>query len=340
MIFHTSSAVRSAATFTAAGGQVDVVTSYVYLGITFTSLPGPFTMRQAAADRLTRGYAALTMLERRCHQAHFQEPRTKGWLFDTLVTPALMYSAAVWAPGLTDDQWTQLERPQVCMISRLLRSKKTVPHDIIRAELATPPMVVEALFQTVCFIQRMRELPPDRLTRRAFEAAIQLSESGHARAWYSQVRAWFEGHGLDMESLPPFQYDPHSPSVHLSRSERNLVLRQDLWQLYTRRVWESPGLGTRMSDYRDQFLTILSGGFIQRPRYMDTYMPHSSRVAIGQLRVASHRLEIEIGRHTGVPREERVCRACTEEVESEEHFVCRCRAYTEIRGRYEALFRG
>ena len=105
MIFHTSSAVRSAATFTAAGGQVDVVTSYVYLGVTFTSLPGPFTMRQAATDRLTRGYAALAMLERRCHQAHFQEPRAKGWLFDTLVTPALMYSAVVWAPGLIADQW-------------------------------------------------------------------------------------------------------------------------------------------------------------------------------------------------------------------------------------------
>ena len=39
MIFHTSSAVRSAATFTATGGQIDVVTSYVYLGVTFTSLP-------------------------------------------------------------------------------------------------------------------------------------------------------------------------------------------------------------------------------------------------------------------------------------------------------------
>lgn len=73
---------------------------------------------------------------------------------------------------------------------------------------------------------------------------------------------------------------------------------------------------------------------------MDTYMPHSSRVAIGQLRVASHRLEIETGRHSGVPREERVCRVCIEEVESEEHFVCRCRAYAQIRDRYETLFRG
>lgn len=68
-------------------------------------------MRQAAIDRLTRGYTALAMLERRCHQTHFQEPCTKGWLFDTLVTPALMYSAVVWAPDLTVDQWAQIDRP-------------------------------------------------------------------------------------------------------------------------------------------------------------------------------------------------------------------------------------
>ena len=54
-------------------------------------------------------------------------------------------------------------------------------------------------------------------------------------------------------------------------------------------------MGQKMLEYREQFLTILPDGFIQRPRYMDTYMPHSSRVAIGQLRVASHRLEIETG---------------------------------------------
>ena len=99
-------------------------------------------------------------------------------------------------------------------------------------------------------------------------------------------------------------------------------------------------MGRKMLDYREQFLTILPDGVIQRPRYMDTYMSHSSRVAIGQLRVASHRLEIETGRHTGVPREDRICRLCREEVESEEHFVCQCRAYAEIRDRYEALFGG
>ena len=256
-------------------------------------------MARAATDRrLTKGFAALAMLECRCHQAHFQEPRTKGWLLDTLVTPALMYAATVWAPGLSSATWTQLERPQVCMISRLFHRKPSVPHDIVRAELATSPMLVEALFQTVCFIHRVRELPADRLTRRAFEASRQLFEAGEEGIWYSQAVQWLESHGLDIERLPPFQYDMDSPFTRLTHSQRNRVLRPDLWQLYIRETWVTPrqSLSTKMLYYKEQFMTILADGIIQRPRYMDTYMSHSPRVAIGQLRVSSLRLEIETGR--------------------------------------------
>ncbi|KAH7443347.1 hypothetical protein KP509_02G030300 [Ceratopteris richardii] len=99
-------------------------------------------------------------------------------------------------------------------------------------------------------------------------------------------------------------------------------------------------MGSRLLHYRDQFLDILADGFIRRPCYMDTYMPHSSRVAIGQLRVSSHRLEIETGRAADIPREERICRVCRVEIEDEEHFVCRCSAYDGIRGRYGTLFTG
>ncbi|MCO5584502.1 hypothetical protein L7F22_038430 [Adiantum nelumboides] len=92
--------------------------------------------------------------------------------------------------------------------------------------------------------------------------------------------------------------------------------------------------------YRDQFMTILEDGFIQRPRYMDVYVPHTARVAIEQLRVSSHRLEIEAGRAALIPREHTTCRICRSEVESEEHYVCSCRAYHDIRSHYTALFSG
>ena len=62
---------------------------YTYLGVTFTR--PRFSLRQAACIRISHGYAALGALERQYAHLQFQEPRTKLWLFDTLVTPTLLY---------------------------------------------------------------------------------------------------------------------------------------------------------------------------------------------------------------------------------------------------------
>lgn len=140
--------------------------------------------------------------------------------------------------------------------------------------------------------------------------------------------------------LPPFQYDLTAPHLQLSHSERNRVMRQDIWQLYTHRTWISPQqpLPAKMLYYRDHFLSISADGFIQRPRYLEAFLHHAPMVALGQLRVSSHRLEIEAGRASRTPREERICRLCRVEVECEEHYVCRCTAYRDIRERHPSLF--
>eukprot|EP00249_Psilotum_nudum_P003576 c17033_g1_i1 orf=1-558(+) len=179
-------------------------------------------------------------MERQCHQAHFQEPRTKGWLFDTLVTPALMYGATIWGPGLTDATWTLIERPQILMISRLIRSKSSVPHDIVRAELVVPPMVVEALFQTVCMLHRFQDMDRDQIAYRAFMTSRDLAMQGDTTSWYAQTRDWLARHGIDIDRLPPTQYDTYAPTYRLSHTERNRVIRQELWHTYTQQTWISP----------------------------------------------------------------------------------------------------
>ena len=58
------------------------------------------------------------------------------------------------------------------MLARMIRSKQSVPHDIVKAEFVAPPMVLEALFQIVTLLHnRLTELPPKRLARRAFESS-------------------------------------------------------------------------------------------------------------------------------------------------------------------------
>ena len=74
------------------------------------------------------------------------------------------------------------------MLARMICSKPSMPHDIVRAEFTAPPMVVEALFQTVTLLHRLRELPPEQLARRAFESSRQLAEEGHTGGWYTGSR--------------------------------------------------------------------------------------------------------------------------------------------------------
>ena len=136
--------------FTYGHETMEYTNAYTYLGVIFI---GPiFSLRRVVETRLTRVYVALGGLERMCSQIRFQEPRTKLWLFDTLVAFVLLYGVQVWGPSLDHhgrsgrtDGWGSMEKPLVFMISRLIRAKASVPHAIIRAELAAPPLVVEAL---------------------------------------------------------------------------------------------------------------------------------------------------------------------------------------------------
>ncbi|KAH7365372.1 hypothetical protein KP509_18G023500 [Ceratopteris richardii] len=60
---------------------------------------------------------------------------------------------------------------------------------------------------------------------------------------------------------------------------------------------------------------------IETPRYMQTYLPHH--------------LRIERGRAKRVPKEERWCPKSHIEIESEEHLITRCLAYSNLRVQFQ-----
>ena len=120
-----------------------------------------------------------------CAHLPFQEPQTKLWLFDTLVTPTLRYGVETWGRSLNKaNHWKDLVSMIVCMI----RSKASVPHDIIRAELGASPIIIEALFRSVTCIQRLWELPKRRYPRLALMSSRQLGENGDIHCWYAEMQ--------------------------------------------------------------------------------------------------------------------------------------------------------
>ena len=337
---------RSAPTFNYGESMVEYTDNYTYLGVVFS---GPvLSFKDAAKTRLTRAVTAMGRMEKWCSQIQFQEPRTKLWLFDTLVTSVMLYGVQAWGPSVdpanksdNSEQWKNMERPLISMISRMIGAKSSVPHDIIRAEIAAPKIVTEALAKSINFLQNTWKLPRYRYTRLALESSRQLALKGDQKCWYAQLTAWLCLHGVDIERLPPFQYSLDAPSLTLSKQEINKLIKQDLTQLDTKRTWMEPigELGTKKKFYKEHFLLLSNDGFITRAAYMDIHLSYNVRSAIGQIRTSSHNLEIETGRFRGIQGEERICQLCRIEPETEEHHVCCCPVYYEIRGRFHCLFR-
>ena len=76
------------------------------------------------------------------------------------MTPILLYGVETWQPTLNkENYWKDLERPLESMIVRMIRSKASVPHDIIRAKMGTASIITEALFQSMACIQSLWEIP-------------------------------------------------------------------------------------------------------------------------------------------------------------------------------------
>ena len=72
------------------------------------------------------------------------------WLFDTLVTPSLLYVVETWEPSLCkENNWKGLEKTLVSMIPCMIKSKALMPHDIIQAEFEGALIITKALFQSV-----------------------------------------------------------------------------------------------------------------------------------------------------------------------------------------------
>ncbi len=63
-----------------------------------------------------------------------------------------------------------------------------------------------------------------------------------------------------------------------------------------------------------------------------TCLPKSQRSVFSKLRCGVLPLKIETGRFNAIDRENRICEFCSlNEVEDEQHFVCRCTLYNDLR---------
>ena len=75
--------------------------------------------------------------------------------------------------------------------------------------------------------------------------------------------------------------------------------------------------------------------------YLSSVRWFSNRQLLSRFRCGCHGLHVDTGQWVDSKREDRLCQVChsSKDMEDEQHFLCSCPAYSDVRQKYANLFR-
>ena len=142
----------------------------------------------------------------------------------------------------------------------------------------------------------------------------------HATSWTSKVEAILTKHGLsDLWNLRHYLSPTEISSVR-DRTVRKII---SVWRV----VWKDGVTSSPKTSFFCQYKVDAD----QTP-WLNTLTSTKLRWAYCQLRCEAHALEIELGRHRRIDRQDRLCTNCdSHNVEDIFHFMCECSYYNDLR---------
>ena len=134
---------------------------------------------------------------------------------------------------------------------------------------------------------------------------------------------------IPQQSIKPHQSNQFTPYIIMK------ALKSKFKELWHENINSSSKL---------EFYKLVKSEF-GKELYLDTVQNYKDRTSLTQLRISAHRLEIELGRRNGIPRQDRICKWCnfnssTKEIGDESHFLNTCNANDIIRNNLATKAKG
>ena len=290
---------------------IDIVNSYRYLGLELNETLDYTYSAQILSDAGSRALGALTFKYIRSQGLHFD---TYTKLFNSTVVPVVDYAAAVWA----SKTYACCENVQHRAIRTFLGTGKKSPLPAIDGDMGWIPAHIRQQKEIVRYFIRLCKLPDERLEKTVFNWEYNLCAQGK-KNWCKDAKNLFYKCNLNQV------YDSKNSSglalsVVLQTIEANLLLAYtESWKTS---VIEMPKLRTYKT-FKSEFKT---------EAYVKTNVLNKrQRSVIAKMRNGTYPLEIELGRYRGLSAENRTCKLCKSEAETEEHFLLKCVKTDDIR---------
>ena len=300
--------------------EVNIVQSYCYLGIIF-STSGNFNLAlQNLRDKALKAFHHFRQFDLR-NNIHLALK-----LFDTLVTPILNYGCEAWAPfafkNLKDSNFLHLcnnsiiESINIKFCKYLLGVHRKSSNLAVLGELGRFPLILNSFSHCFNNWLRITNLSPDSIVKKSYIDCL-LWDTAKSNTWCGNFHSLLQS--LDMNLI----------WEHQGSSSYKTSIKSSIQTKY-----EQDWLTTINSDLQRKLRTYKT---FKTSFKMENYILSQKlekRKYFTKLRISSHNLHIETGRYNRpkTAPNDRICALCNSgDIEDEFHFMLKCTLYDQER---------
>ena len=285
------------------GKKVEIVQEYKYLGITF-NYNGNF---KGCLNYLTnQGRKAMFSILAKARKLQL-DIDVQLELFDKTVIPVITYGCEIW--GYCPVDIIETLHLQFCKI--LLKVNRATSTCMVLGELGRLPIRHEIYKRMLLFWSRCSaEINKNKISSTLYSIVFALhndSSNSYVNKWLSKIYDI-----LEMCNMTNYWYDKN-----LNNNVFKTMCKSALATAFKQKWLNDCQAGGKCNFYKE-FKTNL---------FLEKYLlelPDQLRIPLCKFRVSAHLLPIEKGRHQGVPRNERLCNFCADDIGDEYHYLMIC----------------
>ena len=294
------------------GERIDIVDSYIYLGVEFSKNGKFYKERKRASNQAQKAMFALL---KKC-RTHNIPIDLQLQLFDTAVVPVLLYGSEVW--GFEDNKI--IESVHMKFLKYVLGVKKSTPNSIVYGELGRMPLELLIKQRMINYWAKIVSSHNAKINKILYSIMFELHQNNRfVWPWITYIKSTLENCGMG-----------------------NIWYTQD----FPDKNWLTRALKLRLTDqYKQSWLSELETSSSLQNYYLiktefgfENYLltlPYKLSKNLRKMRTNNHKLPIETGRHDGTPRPDRRCNKCnSNEVGDEFHYVMKCDFFQDARNTY------
>lgn len=296
--------------------QVEVVDKFMYLGV-LLNYNGNFNVTQK--QLASQGRKAMFCLRSKVSQLNLNV-ETMFSLFDTYVSSILNYGCEVWGNHSARD----IEKIHLEFIKNVLCVRKNTNTSMVYFETGRLPLKIVRYFRIFKFWFKLLQ-SRNCIIRSCYDKMFEECEqkSKNVSNWVSDIKDKLLEIGLG----------------HIW-AEQDKICYKSHFLLIKQRIIDN-FVQNLIADINSSSRCMLYSNIIDHfslQYYLVKPIPCIYKKQLSKIRMSSHNLSIESGRHRNILRNNRICEFCRSEIEDEYHFVLICPRYQQLRVKYIKMY--